>query len=153
MVNFNSKTTLSEIITNSNVFGNDLNKITIIDIMKSIFTERINNNISIDEIFIIIIIIISIIVIILKYSDLIIKINPNYNLSDEDNKQISKYHDSFLYLQCIIIAIYVFYIIRMIINNKNYILTNRYTTLFNYFITICTIIYFIFIVKNKGTIK
>jgi len=116
---------------------------------KKKYFEPFNDDLSIDDFFCLIINFIIILTLITKYIYLIEKINPNYKLSDNTIKKLDIYHDNLLYLQAIIIAIYVFYIIRMIIIGNDVILTKRLSILFSYLSTIASIFYIIFILKNN----
>jgi len=116
---------------------------------KKKYFESFYNDLSIDDFFCLIINFIIILTLITKYIYLIEKINPNYKLSDHTIKKLDIYHDNLLYLQAFIIAIYVFYIIRMIIIGNDVILTKRLSILFSYFSTIASVFYIIFILKNN----
>jgi len=116
---------------------------------KKKYFESFYNDLSIDDFFCLIINFIIILTLITKYIYLIEKINPNYKLSDQTIKKLDIYHDNLLYLQAFIIAIYVFYIIRMIIIGNDVILTKRLSILFSYLSTIASVFYIIFILKNN----
>jgi len=147
--NLNSESHLSDVINISKAFNLD-NNIPIISIIKSILTDKINN-FTIDEIFTTIIAFFTGIILLLRYSNYIEKIIPNYKISDETKNTINNYHDIILTIQCFILCTYVIYIINMILIKKDFILTNRYSILFNNIITIGSIIYLLYLNQNKSS--
>jgi hypothetical protein len=108
-----------------------------------IFTESITSNYSIDELFTFLISITIILSTFFKYFHLIEDIF-NISLSNEQKNNLYEYNVNIMFIQSLITIIYIFYTIKMILNEKSYMIINRNTLLINYVITTITILYFIY---------
>jgi hypothetical protein len=126
---------------------NDIDKLNInkdknlVSIVRYILTDRIihNFNITVDELFMLIIGTITSITIFLKH----------YYLFDNDvdkdtQTNIDEIYYSMNVLQIVVIIMYVFYLIVMILDHKNYFVINRISLVTNYIISIITLSVFLY---------
>ena len=135
---FNSKTTFEDVVK----YGTSLDS-NVIKFVRKYLTDNFFGNMTYDEFFILTIGTITSFTIFLKHCNTINNIT-NTKINTTDNENIQEINYSIIFLQNIVLIVYVFYIINMMRNGKNHFIVTRYSMLINYGITIITLTVYLY---------
>jgi hypothetical protein len=130
---FNSKSTFDDVINSGiNVQSN------VIQFVRKYLTDSFYNNITYDEIFMLLIGTITSLTVFIKHHYIVNKF-VDTNLTPEDIDNLEELNYSIIFLQNVVMIIYMFYIINMMLNGKKHFIITRYSMLINYTISIITL--------------